>query len=195
MHFKSTICRTTSTHCVYIYGTPGTVKGTSHWIHLMREIYSFMPLNLFQFNWIVFYWSCKMRIEPDVSLGDWIGAFGPNVYMLCYSFSPFFPALLQSCCCGVVVCNFYVVLITFPALKLLRLPSATSLRSSSVLILLLLSPCVSSPPLLLSSPAPALLQGEAARFPMVSEAARWLVQDAHRRGGGCQVRAEECSLT
>lgn len=45
--------------------------------------------------------------------------------------------------------------------------------------------------LLSFSPAPALFQGEAARFPMVSEAARWLVQDAHRRGGGCQVRAEE----
>lgn len=40
----------------------------------------------------------------------------------------------------------------------------------------------------LLSPPAGFLQGEAARFPVVSEAARWLVCDARRRGGGCQVR-------
>lgn len=48
-------------------------------------------------------------------------------------------------------------------------------------------------PLYPASPA-TLLQGEAARFPMVSKAARWLVRDARWRGGGRQVRATEITL-
>lgn len=35
-----------------------------------------------------------------------------------------------------------------------------------------------------------LLQTEAVGFPLVSEAARWLVCDARWRGGGCQVSAQ-----
>lgn len=56
-----------------------------------------------------------------------------------------------------------------------------------------LSPYLLHPIHILYSPAPLLttymsaLQGEAVRFPMVSEAARRLVRDARRRGGGCQV--------
>lgn len=42
-----------------------------------------------------------------------------------------------------------------------------------------------------TTPLLSLIQGEAARFPMVSEAARRLICDARWRRGGCQVRALE----
>lgn len=74
------------------------------------------------------------------------------------------------------------------------LTSTLSYLNPSLLSLPVLSSLLSLYPAPPPPMPPPFLQGEAARFPMVSEAARWLVRDARWRGGGRQVRATEITL-